>query len=181
MTIGRWFMFTIVVVIGQELNYGLLLGIQDFVVYNVAALRPTAARGCRIRGPLGCRTTLTVESALLVSTLAAAVDPDGRNDAQRAEAWASAASTSGSACAPLWFGIRGQGATVANNVTARLDVTMLPAFVSSASVGLYSVAANVSLIVYQLANTFAGLVLPSAERRTRGAARPRSSSPSGRR
>jgi O-antigen/teichoic acid export membrane protein len=41
---------------------------------------------------------------------------------------------------------------------------MLPAFVSSSSVGLYSVATNVSLIVYQLANTFAGLVLPAAAR-----------------
>ena len=39
---------------------------------------------------------------------------------------------------------------------------MLPAFVAAASVGLYSVATNVSLIVYQLANTFAALVLPAA-------------------
>jgi len=45
-----------------------------------------------------------------------------------------------------------------------LDVAMLPAFVSVASVGLYSVATNVSLIVYQLSNTFAGLVLPAAAR-----------------
>ena len=62
----------------------------------------------------------------------------------------------------LWFGVRGQGATVANNVTARLDVAMLPAFVSVSSVGLYSVATSVSLIVYQLSNTFAGLVIPAA-------------------
>src|SRR2546423_12584571 len=41
---------------------------------------------------------------------------------------------------------------------------MLPAFVASASVGLYSVATNVSLIIYQLSNTFAGLVLPAAAR-----------------
>ena len=64
----------------------------------------------------------------------------------------------------LWYGARGQGATVANHVTARLDVAMLPAFVSAASVGLYSVATSVSLIVYQLANTFAGLVIPAAAR-----------------
>ena len=41
---------------------------------------------------------------------------------------------------------------------------MLPAFVSTASVGLYSVATNVSLIVHQISSTFAGLVL----RRRRG-------------
>ncbi len=47
-------------------------------------------------------------------------------------------------------------------MTARLDVAMLPAFVTTANVGLYSVAANMSLIVHQLSNTFAGLVLPAA-------------------
>jgi O-antigen/teichoic acid export membrane protein len=36
--------------------------------------------------------------------------------------------------------------------------------VSTASVGLYSVATNLSLIVHQMANTFAGLVLPAAAR-----------------
>ena len=51
------------------------------------------------------------------------------------------------------------GATVANHVTARLDVAMLPAFVSAASVGLYSVATSVSLIVYQLVD-LRGLVDP---------------------
>jgi O-antigen/teichoic acid export membrane protein len=64
--------------------------------------------------------------------------------------------------ASLWYGVRGQGSTVATNVTARLDVAMLPAFVTNANVGLYSVAANLSLIVHQLSNTFAGLVLPAA-------------------
>jgi O-antigen/teichoic acid export membrane protein len=64
----------------------------------------------------------------------------------------------------LWYGARGEGATLAANVNTRLDVAMLPAFVSAASVGLYSVATNVSLIVYTMANTFAGLVLPSAAR-----------------
>jgi O-antigen/teichoic acid export membrane protein len=41
-------------------------------------------------------------------------------------------------------------------------VAILPAYVTAANVGLYSVATNVSLIVYQLSNTFAGLVLPEA-------------------
>ncbi len=161
-TIGRWFMFTIVVVVGLELNYGLLLGRQDFLVYNVL----------RFAQPLVVAITfvvlwvadrLTVESALVVSTLGAglilavgmarSVRSIGVGRFDRALGRSSA-----------WFGIRGQGSLVAANVTARLDVAMLPAFVSSASVGLYSVATNVSLIVYQLSNTFAGLVLPAAAR-----------------
>ncbi len=54
--------------------------------------------------------------------------------------------------------------TLAANVNARLDLVMLPAFVAAAGVGLYSVATNVSLSVYQFASTFAGLVLPAAAR-----------------
>jgi O-antigen/teichoic acid export membrane protein len=34
--------------------------------------------------------------------------------------------------------------------------------VTASQVGLYSVATNISLIVYQLSNTFAGLVIPAA-------------------
>lgn len=161
-TIGRWFMFTIVVVIGQELNYGLLLGVQDFLIYNVL----------RFAQPLLVAVTfvvlwrldeLTVESALLVSTLGAALI--------LAVGMARSVGSLGLGrfdlslgLRSLWFGVRGQGSLVAANVTARLDVAMLPAFVASASVGLYSVATNISLIVYQLSNTFAGLVLPSAAR-----------------
>jgi O-antigen/teichoic acid export membrane protein len=41
---------------------------------------------------------------------------------------------------------------------------MLPAFVVASSVGLYSVAANASLIVYHLSNIFAGVVVPAVSR-----------------
>jgi O-antigen/teichoic acid export membrane protein len=159
-TIGRWYMFTIVVVIGQELNYGLLLGIQDFLVYN--ALRFAQPLLVAIVYVLLWATDeLTVERALLVATLGGGLTLAvgmlrsvfslgvGRFDLELG-------------LRGVWFGIRGQGSLVAANVTARLDVAALPAFVSSASVGLYSVATNISLIVYQLSNTFAGLVLPAA-------------------
>jgi O-antigen/teichoic acid export membrane protein len=161
-TIGRWFLFAIVVVVGLELSYGLLLGAHDFLVYNVL----------RFAQPMLMATSfivlwrldaLTVESALIASVvgpglvlaagMARAVKrigvgrPDLRLGLQT-----------------LWYGVRGQGSTVASNITARLDLAMLPAFVTAASVGLYSVATNVSLIVYQLSNTFAGLVLPAAAR-----------------
>ncbi len=62
----------------------------------------------------------------------------------------------------LWYGVRGQGNMVASSLNARLDLAILPAFVAPAGVGLYSVATNISLIVHQISNTFAGLVLPAA-------------------
>lgn len=64
----------------------------------------------------------------------------------------------------LWYGVRGHGILIATNLNARLDLAILPAFVGASSVGLYSVATNVSLIVYQLSNTFAALVLADAAR-----------------
>ena len=56
--VGRWFLFSIVLVIGLELNYGLLLGAQDFFVYNFLRLvQPTLMAvsfrscGCSTRSP----------------------------------------------------------------------------------------------------------------------------------
>jgi O-antigen/teichoic acid export membrane protein len=158
--IGRWFMFIIVIVVGLELNYGLLLGTHDYFAYNVLRLAPTVLAALSLI-VLWALDELTVESALiapniayllvLVVGLARSVGRIGVGPVDLSLGLES-----------LWFGVRGQGSTVASNVTARLDVAMLPAYVTAANVGLYSVATNVSLIVYQLSNTFAGLVLPAA-------------------
>jgi O-antigen/teichoic acid export membrane protein len=158
--IGRWFMFSIVLVVGLELNYGLLLGHHDFLVYNVLRfLQPTLIAAAFV--VLWAMDELTVESALIAAIGGSAV----------AMAAGLARSIVRVGVGPLdprlgltslWYGLRGQGSTVATNVTARLDVAVLPAFVTTANVGLYSVAANMSLIVHQLSNTFAGLVLPAA-------------------
>jgi O-antigen/teichoic acid export membrane protein len=161
-SIGRWFMFTIVLVVGLELTYGLLLGTHDFVVYNVLRFaQPVLVAVAFV--VLWWTDVLTIEVAMIAATVATAV--------VLAAALARAVARIGVGApdarlglSTLWYGVRGQGSIVANNVTARLDVAMLPAFVSAANVGLYSVATNVSLIVYQLSNTFAGLVLPAAAR-----------------
>ncbi len=64
----------------------------------------------------------------------------------------------------LWYGLRGHGVTLAGAMNQRLDVVIMPAFISAASIGLYSVAANISLIVSALANQFSNVVLPAAVR-----------------
>jgi O-antigen/teichoic acid export membrane protein len=160
--VGRWFLFSIVLVIGLELNYGLLLGAQDFFVYNFLRLvQPTLMAVSFL--VLWVLDALTVESALIAPTAATGlVLAVGMARSVRRIGVGPLALRLG--LSTLWFGVRGQGATVATHVTARLDVAMLPAFVIPASVGLYSVATNVSLIVYQLSNTFAALVLPAAAR-----------------
>jgi O-antigen/teichoic acid export membrane protein len=158
--LGRWFMFSIVLVVGLELNYGLLLGMHDFLVYNVLRFAQAALIAAAFV-VLWVADEMTVENALLAAIV-------GSTTAMAAGLVCSVVRVGVGRLDPrlgatsLWYGVRGQGSTVATNVTARLDVAMLPAFVTNANVGLYSVAANLSLIVHQLSNTFAGLVLPAA-------------------
>jgi O-antigen/teichoic acid export membrane protein len=159
-TIGRWFLFAIVLVVGLELNYGLLLGTHDFLVYNALRFAQPMLMAASFV-VLWRLDALTVESALIAPVVGAGlVLAVGMSRAVERVGVGKPDLRLG--LHTLWYGVRGQGSTVAANVTARLDVAMLPAFVTSASVGLYSVATNVSLIVYQLSNTFAGLVLPAA-------------------
>ena len=158
--LGRWFMLSIVLVVGLELNYGLLLGMHDFFVYNVLRFAQAALIAAAFV-VLWVADEMTVENALIAAIV-------GSTTAMAAGLARSVVRVGVGRVDPrlgatsLWYGVRGQGSTVATNVTARLDVAMLPAFVTNANVGLYSVAANLSLIVHQLSNTFAGLVLPAA-------------------
>jgi O-antigen/teichoic acid export membrane protein len=161
---GRWFLFTIVLVVGFELNSGVLLGEHDFLVFNLLRFMQPAlvALGVTVVWRLG---DLTVTSALLIATVASVIVLAlGMARSARRTGWGRPDLALGRTT--LWYGIRGHGVMVATNVNARLDVALLPAFVAAASVGIYSVATNVSLIIYQVANTFAALLIPAAARDT---------------
>jgi len=60
----------------------------------------------------------------------------------------------------LWYGFRAHGQSVGGFVTGRLDVFLMPSVLAASSIGLYSVATNVSGIVGTLSGTLAALVLP---------------------
>jgi O-antigen/teichoic acid export membrane protein len=155
--VGRWFTFTIVLAVGLELIYGLLLGVQDFVFFNVVRLAQPALIAATF-AVMWWQDVLTVEGALIASTAATGLTlAVGLGRALKRIGLGPFAPRLG--LTTLWYGVRGQGQAVASSVTARLDVAILPAFVVSASVGLYSVATNVSLIVYHLSNIFAGVVV----------------------
>jgi O-antigen/teichoic acid export membrane protein len=155
--VGRWFSFTIILGVGLELVYGLLLGVQDFVFFNVVRLAQPALIAATF-AVLWWQDLLTVEGALIASTAATALTlVVGLVRAVRRIGIGPVDARMG--LTTLWYGIRGQGQAVASNVTARFDVAVLPAFVVSASVGLYSVATNVSLIVYHISNIFSGVVV----------------------
>ena len=67
--IGRWFMFIIVIVVGLELNYGLLLGTHDYFAYNALRFAQTALAALSLI-VLWALDELTVESALIAPNIA---------------------------------------------------------------------------------------------------------------
>jgi O-antigen/teichoic acid export membrane protein len=72
----------------------------------------------------------------------------------------------------LWYGLRAHGASVSGYLNARLDLLIMPAFLSATSVGLYSVATNVSWIVFVVPGSVAAVLLPVATRRKESGAAP---------
>jgi O-antigen/teichoic acid export membrane protein len=68
------------------------------------------------------------------------------------------------------FGLKAHAGSLGSLVNARLDLVIIPAFLSASSVGLYSVATNVGSILPVLTGTVALMLLPVAARR-QGSAR----------
>ncbi|HWC07708.1 MAG: hypothetical protein QOE75_10 [Solirubrobacterales bacterium] len=64
-----------------------------------------------------------------------------------------------------WYGLKSHGGSLSATINARLDLAIIPAFLSAASVGLYSVATNISSILPVLTGTVALMLLPVAARR----------------
>jgi O-antigen/teichoic acid export membrane protein len=65
----------------------------------------------------------------------------------------------------LSYGARAHGANVGGLVNQRLDLTIIPAFLSASAIGLYSVATNVSWIVVTIAGAISVILLPAAASR----------------
>lgn len=165
---AQMFATTIVLALALELLTGAVLGDHRFVLWNW--LRFVQPAGVAVLYVVLWRLdALTLSSALIVNAAMLGVLVLGtglwalrRYGRPRAQARL--------ARSTFWYGFRIHGSVVAGTVNARLDLAIIPAFLSATSVGLYSVAANVAMIVGTLAGTVVALVLPAAARRAeRGA------------
>src|SRR3954452_23909692 len=83
--IGRCFMFIIVIVIGLELNYGLLLGTNDFLAYNLLRLAPMMLAALTLiclwaLGELTVKSTLIGTNAAYLLVLTIGMARSGQAD-----------------------------------------------------------------------------------------------------
>ena len=161
---ARLYLLTIVLVLWGELMNGMLLGAGHYLLANVLRVaQPALTAGSML--VLWAAGELTVETALITSAVASTVTQAVALRRVLATTGGLGRFDRGLTRETAWYGFRGQGAVLAGALNQRLDLLILPAFLAAASVGLYSIAANVSLIVYGLANAFSALVLPAAVRR----------------
>jgi O-antigen/teichoic acid export membrane protein len=161
-TIARIWVATSTVVLLSRIPLGILQGDHDFgFYYLVGAAQPVLIAGAYAL--LAVAGSLTVATALVATGLAFAIGTLGatarvvrRHTLRRPSR--ELARTTGA------YALRAQFGDLGSSVNARLDLLVIPALLSAASVGLYSVATNVSWIVFSVVAAASVVVLPTTAR-----------------
>ncbi len=161
--LARLFLFSIVFLFISDLVYAIVLADEDFFFFNVMrVLQPFGIAVAYL--VLWLAGSFSVGTAVLVTFLASVADLGVtatrvfRRHGVGRPSYPLARTT-------LWYGFRAHGTTTAGLVATRLDLTIMPAFLSAANVGLYAVATSVSWIVVAISGTLAAFVFPVAARR----------------
>jgi O-antigen/teichoic acid export membrane protein len=159
--LARLFMLSAFFVPLGLLSVGLLLGARRFLLYNLFSLLQPAAVALAYVA-LWLLGLLTTEAAL-VANVAVSLTVGGvltvitvRGRITR-PAW-------DRAWPNVWYGARVHGTNLGGMMNARLDLLIIPAFLTASSVGLYSVATNISWVVVTIATAIAAILLPEAAR-----------------
>lgn len=145
-----------------EVGLGVLLGDQDFLFFNLVRFAQPAAIAFAyaVLWRLGL---LTLEAALITSTavtVAASSVAIGRAVKRHGVGRPDPAL----ARSTLWYGVRAHGTDLAGSLNARLDLAIIPAFVSASNVGLYSVAVSVAEMVTRFFGALGTILLPALSR-----------------
>ncbi|MFY9263992.1 MAG: oligosaccharide flippase family protein [Solirubrobacterales bacterium] len=64
----------------------------------------------------------------------------------------------------VWFGARAQASNIGTQLSLRLDLMIMPAFLAASQVGLYAVAVSIASMVLALAGSLVMISLPVASR-----------------
>ena len=159
--LARFFMFSVVLTPVGLLKLGILLGTQRYLFYNAFGLAQPAMTAALyvvlwqlgvLSTATGLGVTLGVSLAfgvvLTVTTLRGRI---GRPD------WSGGLKSA-------WYGLRAHGTNLGGMMNSRLDLMIIPAFLAASSVGLYSVATNISWVVVSISASIAAIVMPTAAR-----------------
>jgi O-antigen/teichoic acid export membrane protein len=166
--LSQLYMATVPLILLQGVFHGIVLGDEDFNFYNLTRFVTPAIAALSYAGLL-IVDDFTVEMALVangVANLVCVVMLTFRALRRHPLTRVDIPLLKGS----MWYGLKAHGGSIGSIVNARLDLLIIPAFLSAASVGLYSVATNVSSILPVLTGTVALMLLPVAARQ-QGSAR----------
>jgi len=159
--LARLFMLSAVLTPFGLLKLGILLGTHRYLLFNaVGFLQPALTAALYVAlwqlGDLSSGACLLATFGVSLLFGAALTMPTLRGRIGRPDwraGWRSA-----------WFGIRAHGTNIGGMMNSRLDLMIIPAFLGASSVGLYSVATNVSWAVVSISAAIAAIVLPAAAR-----------------
>jgi O-antigen/teichoic acid export membrane protein len=160
--LARLFMLTVVLGLVDELMAGVLLGDHAFTFFNLRRLATLALVALGYVALL-LGGVFTVNAALIVNLVVTGIG------AAIVATWVIrrhglSRPSLELARTTVWYAVRVHGTTLGQEVNARLDLLILPAFVGAASIGHYSLATSVAFIVVALGGTLAQILLPVAAR-----------------
>jgi antigen flippase len=167
--VARVYLLAIPLIAYQQIFSGILLGDHDFLYYNVTRfLYPALAAVIYVLfllpGIFSVKTALVANALAMAIALAISIHRSLRKQGLARPDRALIRKT-------LSYGLRAHAGSTAGLINARLDLLIIPAFVTAGSVGLYSIATNVTSIVTSLTATVALMALPIAAR-AQGSPRP---------
>lgn len=159
---GRVFALSIYLSVLGSFLLGVLTGDHDFVTVNaLRVLQPATYLALLVA--LATTTGLTTEGVLASSAAASGVVVVLAALRTRARYGFGRPSLS-SAREAASFGLRGWGSAIGGLGTARLDVLLMPSYVSTAVIGLYSISTSVANMVVQLVAAVSVVLFPAAAR-----------------
>jgi O-antigen/teichoic acid export membrane protein len=161
--LAHLYMPTIVLVLLSDLVLGMVLGDQDFLYYNAMTLvQPIGAAA--VYPLLWLSGHFTVATALLTQAIVATV--------MLAFATIHVVRRHGLAWPnfdiwrrTFWYALRAHGEIISGTISQRLDLLIIPAFLTASSVGFYAIATNVSWIIVNLAASLSTILMPAATHR----------------
>jgi O-antigen/teichoic acid export membrane protein len=165
LALARLFVLSVVFTPFTALTLGILLGTHRYLLFNlIGFVQPLLNALFYIalwrlgRLSPGSALVVTVCVSVAVALVLALQTLPGRVSRPDWEAGLSS----------VWYGIRAHGTNLGGMATSRFDLMIIPAFLAASSVGLYSVATNVSWIIVSTTSALAAIVLPAAARDPQG-------------